>query len=106
MSGSGQFEGPLHVLMHVDIVPTHLDEGTELVLRFMADSRQSPGLTDSALLRQAARKNHFELLWVWRSRADYERHLGSPATRRFRDRLLPLVGSPIEPRLHQLVEDE
>jgi quinol monooxygenase YgiN len=88
----------------VDIVPPKVDEGTDLLLRFFSDSRQSPGLVHSALLRQTVRKNHFELLWVWRSQADYEQHLRDPATRRFRARLKPLVGSPVLDRVHTPVE--
>jgi quinol monooxygenase YgiN len=91
--------GQLHVSTHVDVVPVKVDEGTDLLVEFMAESRHRPGLVHSALLRQAARKNHFELLWVWRSQADYERHLGNPATRQFRARLKPLLGSPIQDRL-------
>jgi len=97
-------EGPVHVLTHVDIVPPKVDEGTELLLGFVAETPHSPGLVRSALLRQAARKNHFELLWVWRSQADYEQHLRNPATRRFRERLKPLVGSPVLDRVHQPVD--
>jgi quinol monooxygenase YgiN len=96
--------GPLTVLTHVDIVPPKLDEGTDLLLEFVADTRDSPGLVRSKLLRQTARKNHFELLWVWRSQADYERHLGNPATRQFRARLKPLLGSPVMDRVHMPVD--
>jgi quinol monooxygenase YgiN len=93
-------EGHVHVLTHVDIVPPKVDEGTDLLLEFVADTRDSPGLVRSKLLRQTARKNHFELLWVWRTQEDYERHLRDPATRRFRERLKPLVGSPLLDRVH------
>jgi quinol monooxygenase YgiN len=94
----------VHVLTHVDIVPPKVDEGTDLLLEFVAASGHSPGLVHSALLRQTARKNHFELLWVWRTQADYEQHLRDPATRRFRERLKPLVGSPVLDRVHAPVD--
>ena len=97
-------EAHVTVLTHVDIVPPKVDEGTELLLEFVASARDSPGLVRIVLLRQTARKNHFELLWVWRTRAGYERHLGDPATRRFRERLKPLVGSPVLDRLHTPVD--
>ena len=97
-------EAHVTVLTHVDIVPPKLDEGTDLLLEFAAGTRDSPGLVRSALMRQTARKNHFELLWVWRSQEDYERHLRDPATRRFRERLKPLVGSPVLDRLHTPVD--
>ena len=97
-------EAHVTVLTHVDIVPPKVDEGTELLLEFVASARDSPGLVRLALLRQTARKNHFELLWVWRSRADYEQHLRSPATREFRARIKPLLGSPVQDRVHVPVD--
>jgi len=94
----------IYVLTHVDIPPAMVDEGTELLLQFVASSRQSPGLVRSALLRQVARKNHFELLWVWRTQTDYEQHLRNPGTRRFREQLRPLLGSPVLDRVHAPVD--
>jgi len=96
--------GQLHVLTHVDVVPMKVEEGTDLLVEFVATARHSPGLARCALLRQTARKNHFELLWVWRSKADYEQHLRSPATREFRARIKPLLGSPIQDRVHVPVD--
>ena len=101
MAGSG---GQLHVLTHVDVVPMKVEEGTELLVQFVARAGQSSGLVHCALLRQVARKNHFELIWVWRSRADYEHHLREPATREFRARLKPLLGSPVMDRVHMPVD--
>ena len=97
-------EAHVTVLTHVDIVPPKLDEGTDLLLEFAAGTRDSPGLVRSALMRQTARKNHFELLWVWRTQTDYEQHLRSPGTRRFRERLRPLLGSPVLDRVHAPVD--
>ena len=94
----------IYVLTHVDVVPPKADEGTELLLEFVAGSRHSPGLIRSALLRQVARKNHFELLWVWRTQTDYEQHLRNPETRRFREQLKPLLGSPVLDRVHAPVD--
>ena len=94
----------IHVLTHVDIVPPKVDEGTDLLLEFVAASSHSAGLVSLALLRQVARKNHFELHWVWRTEADYEHHLRNPATRGFRERLQPLVGSPVLDRVHTPVD--
>ena len=98
--------GQLHVLTHVDVVPMKVEEGTDLLVEFVATARHSPGLARCALLRQTARKNHFELLWVWRSKADYEQHLRNPATREFRARLKPLLGSPVQDRVHVPVDLE
>ena len=94
----------IYVLTHVDVVPPKAEEGTDLLLQFVAASRHSPGLVRSTLLRQVARKNHFEVLWVWRTQADYEQHLRSPATRRFREQLKPLLGSPVLDRVQAPVD--
>ena len=69
-------------------------------------SERGPRWRERLGQRQTARKNHFELLWVWRSKADYEQHLRNPATREFRARLKPLLGSPVQDRVHVPVDLE
>jgi len=54
------------------------------------------------VLQQVFRKNHFELLSVWRDDAAYEAYLSSPATVEFREHLHPMLGAPFDDRLHRL----
>ena len=61
----------VYVITHIDIIPTNMEAGRELLLRYAADLRDEPGLTRFELLRQLHRPNHFETLAVWDSEDHY-----------------------------------
>jgi hypothetical protein len=60
---------PVYVITHIDILPTDVEAGRELVLRCGADQRDEPGLTRFEPLSQVHRPNHFETVAVWDSEA-------------------------------------
>ena len=62
---------PVYVITHIDIIPTNMEAGRELLLRYAADIRDEPVLTRFGLLRQLHRPSHFETLAVWESEAQY-----------------------------------
>lgn len=93
----------LYVITHIDLVPPALDEGSRVIEEYAAALRADPGVEDVTLLQQVHRKNHFELLIVFSSEAAYDATLAAPHTRRYRDALHPLIGAPIDDRLHFLV---
>jgi quinol monooxygenase YgiN len=96
---------PVFVITHIDIIPTNMQAGRELLLGYAADIRDEPGLTRFELLRQLHRPNHFETLAVWESETHYVESLGAPVTLAYRQRLHTLLGSPFDDRVHVL-EDE
>jgi quinol monooxygenase YgiN len=96
---------PVFVITHIDIIPTNMEAGRELLLRYAAEVRDEPGLTRFELLSQLRRPNHFETLAVWESETHYVESLGAPVTLAYRERLHPLLGSPFDDRMHVL-EDE
>jgi quinol monooxygenase YgiN len=59
----------VYVITPVDILPSNVEAGRELLLRYAADLRDTPGLARFELLRQLHRPNHFETLAVWESEA-------------------------------------
>ncbi|HUZ89717.1 MAG TPA: antibiotic biosynthesis monooxygenase [Candidatus Acidoferrales bacterium] len=97
--------GPqLHVITHVDVVPPRAEEGTVLIRRYFVALRNSPGLVRSHLLQQVVKKNHFEFITVWESNECYEQHLMAAPTLEFRRLLYPMIGSPIDDRLHHQLD--
>ena len=92
----------LYVITHIDLVPPHADAGRELLERFSDALRREPGLVRCEVLQQVFRKNHFELLSVWRDDTAYEAYLSSPGTVEFREQLHPMLGAPFDDRLHRL----
>ena len=89
------------MVTHVDLAgPTAAPDGTKLLLEFAADSRKEKGLVRFELLRKVSRLNHLTLVQVWQTRADFEAHQAAAHTKAFRDKIQPLLGGPLDERLH------
>jgi len=95
--------GPVHVVTFVDITPPNRDPGTVLCKQYVADTRRDPGITSVEVLAQTNRPNHLVIHQVWQNLAAYERHEAAQHTKDFRAKLLPMLGSPFDQRLHYVV---
>lgn len=89
------------VLTHVDVVPTHKDEGQALVETLAKDARSERGNLWFDVLQQANRANHFTLYEAWSGRKALDQHIEAPATRQFRDKLKPLQGALYDERFYR-----
>jgi len=94
----------LYVVTHVDLMPTFTAEGTKLLKQFAAESRNDKGVVRYELLGEPTRKNHFTIVSVWENQAAFNAHLEAGHTRKFREKLQPMLGSPFDERLHGLVQ--
>jgi quinol monooxygenase YgiN len=88
----------LYVVTHVDIAgtPAMVAESTKLLREFSADSHKDPGVVRFELLLQNGRLNHFTIVEVWQSREAFEAHAGADHTKRFREKIQPMLGSPFD----------
>jgi quinol monooxygenase YgiN len=95
----------VYVVTHVDVAgpPGAIAEATKLLREFSADSRKDPGVVRFELLLQDGRLNHFTIVEVWQSRDAFEAHSGAEHTKRFREKIQPMLGSPFDERLHGLL---
>lgn len=95
----------LYVVTHVDIAGggNLLAEATSLIEEFAADSRQDPGVVRFEVLRQEGHANHFTIYEVWQTRQAFEAHVAAAHTKRFREKLQPMLGSPYREGLHRLL---
>lgn len=97
-SGGADTTGAVYVVSHVDIG----GQGTDApaILRTLAEtSRTETGVLRFDILQHAVRANHFTVVEVWRTTAARDAHAAAAHTKAYRDRLLPLTGSPIDERL-------
>jgi quinol monooxygenase YgiN len=95
-----QAEKQLYVVTHIDVSPAGAADTAAAVSQFAADSRKDPGSVRFEILRSVDRTNHFEVVEVWRTRKDFEAHLGKDHSKRFRERIQPYLGSPFDERLY------
>jgi quinol monooxygenase YgiN len=94
----------LYVVTHIDVTPNFAVDTAKQVAQFGADSRKDAGNIRFEVLRSVDRANHFEVLEVWRTRQDFEAHLGQEHSKRFREKIQPYLGSPFDERLYNILE--
>jgi len=89
------------VIAHVDVAP---NTAAPMLLAQLAEaSRAEAGNLRFDVIQHAARGNHFTVVEQWRSAAALEEHVGAAHTRRYRDDLQPLTGSPLDERVYTAV---
>jgi quinol monooxygenase YgiN len=96
----------VYVVIHVDIAgtPAIVADATKLLREFSADSQKDQGVVRFELLIQDGRLNHFTIVEVWQTREAFEAHAGAEHTKRFREKIQPMLGSPFDERLHGLLQ--
>jgi quinol monooxygenase YgiN len=94
----------LYVVTHVDLTPNYIADGTPLLLKFASDSRKEKGVVRFELLQEPGRKNHFTIVSVWENQAAFDAHLEADHTKQFREKLQPMLGSPLDERLHSIMQ--
>jgi quinol monooxygenase YgiN len=90
----------LYVVTHVDLTPPYIVDGTTLLLKFAADTRKEKGVVRFELLQEPGRKNHFTIVSVWEDQAAFDAHLAADHTKQFREKIQPMLGGPLDERLH------
>ena len=97
---AAQTEQPLHVVTYIDVFPMFAADTAKALQDFSAASSKDPGFVRMDVMRDVDRTNHFAVVEVWRTRKEYEAHLGQAHTRQFREKIQPGLGSPFDERLY------
>jgi quinol monooxygenase YgiN len=93
----------VYVVTHVDTLPGN-GPGAKLLQQYAADSRKDKGAVRIELYVQTSRPNHFSMVEVWENQQAFEAHEAAAHTKKFREDIQPMLGSPFDERLHQIVE--
>jgi quinol monooxygenase YgiN len=89
--------GAVTVITHVDVAP---NPAVAPMLRALADaSRMEPGNLRFDVYAHTMRGNHFTVFETWRDQAALDAHVAAAHTRKYRDDLHPLTGSPLDERV-------
>ncbi|NVO17273.1 MAG: antibiotic biosynthesis monooxygenase [Rhodoplanes sp.] len=96
--------GALVAVTHVDFIPTAREQGEAMVTALAGASRGAAGNLRFDGLTQASRPNHFTLVEVWADPKAWKGHAVAPATKTFRQDLLPKSGSLYDERLYRAVK--
>jgi quinol monooxygenase YgiN len=93
--------GAVAVVSHVDVAPN--PAVAPMLARLAESSRQEPGNLRFDVLQHMMRANHFTVVETWRDQAALDAHVAAAHTRRYRDELQPLTGSPLDERVFKPV---
>ena len=93
-------------------VGAHVDMGggaqmldAPAMLRSLAEaSRAEPGCLRFDVTQHTMRANHFTVVEIWEDQQALDRHAAAAHTRRFRDEVQPVSGSPIDERIYRRLE--
>jgi quinol monooxygenase YgiN len=94
----------IYVVTHVDVLPTDAAAGTKLLKQYAEESRKDKGAVRVEVYIQISRVNHFSVVEVWENRQALDAHEAAAHTKKFREQIDPMLGSPYDERLHTLAE--
>lgn len=93
----------LYVVTYVDLMPNYADDGFKVLQKYASDCRKEKSIVRFELFHDIGRKNHFTMVGAWQNRAAFDAHLEAEHTRAFREKLQPMLGSPLDERLYGIV---
>jgi len=76
----------------------------EIGAQYVLESRKDKGAVRVEAYIQVSRINHLTLVEVWENRQALEAHEAAAHTKKFREQIDPLLGSPYDERLHTIAE--
>jgi quinol monooxygenase YgiN len=95
---------PVYVVTHIDLMPAGVPAGVPAMKQFAAETLKEKGCVRFEILQQDGRPNHLTLVAIWKDQKAFDAHDSAPYTKEFREKMQPLIGSPWDERLHQLIK--
>jgi quinol monooxygenase YgiN len=88
------------VLVHVDIAPEAKQQGARAISALTQQSQTVEGNYVFNVLNQSSHSNHFSFFEAWANPADFTEYKDQAFVRRFRETLMPIMGSIYEERIY------
>jgi autoinducer 2-degrading protein len=101
---ASQPSAAVHVVTHVDVPPPSKDAVIALLRQLVDDSVEEPANLAFEVVQQTSRPNHFTVIETWTDRASLDAHEMAAHTRRFRDKLGPMLGAPYDDRIYRPID--
>ncbi|MCS3471464.1 quinol monooxygenase YgiN [Pseudomonas sp. JUb42] len=95
----------VHAVIHVDVAPSQVATALPILQTFASSARQDPAVSSIEILQQTGAPNHFTVIEVIRSEAQYRQFVEQGYVITMRQRLQPLLGSPFDERLHSQIPE-
>jgi quinol monooxygenase YgiN len=96
--------GDVIIISHVDVFGGNVSKLIALLNTLGEASRKDSGMVRYEILDEVpAHVNHFRVLEEWSSPATWEAHDRAPHTQSYREALMPMLGTPYDQRLYDVV---
>jgi quinol monooxygenase YgiN len=89
------------VVTHLDIIPQFAPLAFPLLVDFVEDSRNDPGVVVFKMISWEPTTNHFQLIEVFESQKAFDAHVSAAHTIQFRRDIQQYIGAPYDERLYQ-----
>jgi quinol monooxygenase YgiN len=93
--------GDIYAITHVDVAPPNTEAGINLLKGVAGPLRMESGNVGFDALQQTARKNHFEVVEMWKNQKAEDAHEVEAATKDFRTKVQPLLGAHYDRRWYK-----
>jgi quinol monooxygenase YgiN len=93
--------GAISVIAHVDVAPN--PKVAPMLAELAAESRKERGNQRFDVLQHTMRGNHFTIVETWSDQKALDAHVTAAHTKKYRDEILPLTGSPLDERVFKAV---
>jgi quinol monooxygenase YgiN len=93
--------GAISVIAHVDVAPN--PAVAPMLADLAAESRKERGNLRFDVLQHTMRGNHFTVIESWADQKALDAHVTAAHTKSYRDKILPLTGSPLDERVFKTV---
>jgi len=103
ITAMAQSEPQQFVINYVEIKPADTKAGSELLQELAARAEASPGVIRFDVVEQIDRSNFFALFEIWTSAQTYADFKNSSATQAIVTQLMPLLQTPLDERLGNLL---
>src|SRR5215203_6664957 len=89
--------GAISVIAHVDVAPN--PAVAPMLSNLAVESRKERGNLRFDVLQHTMRGNHFTVIETWTDQKALDAHVVAVHTKKYRDDVLPLTGSPLDERV-------
>ncbi len=89
------------IVTHLDIIPPFVDQALPVLLAFVQDSQNDPGVVVFKMISWTPTTNHFQLIEVFESQKAFDAHVSADHTIAFRRDIQAFIGAPYDERLYR-----
>ena len=93
-------DGPIHVVVYVEVMPTARVEATIALERYRESTRKEEGNLRCEVVSRIGQPHQLVVLEVWKDQKAFEAHRAATHTAQMREKILAIRTAPIDERAH------